>query len=647
MKFKKIKILITLTVVIISTFIIYNCFINKEEVSKAPDILSTQYNLEKEYSDDLEKKVYTINNPKVILDPYNNSPLTAIVLFKTIDEEEVYITILGKDDKATINQTFSKTRDHIIPIYGLYPDYDNKVIIKVNDIEKEITIKTDSLPDDFILPTDVYVDKNEVNNDLIFVTPAMTGYTAAYDINGDVRWYLIGNYAWDIKRLNNGHLLLSSNRPINPPYYTVGLVEIDLSGKIYKEYVLPGGYHHDVYEMEDGNLLVASNKFIKGTVEDYVVLLNRETGAIEKEWDLSNILPEEEGKSENWVVHDWFHNNAVWYNNETNSITLSGRHQDAVINIDYDNGKLNWIIGDRTSWSEGMQKYFFTPIDNDFEWQWSQHAAMVLPNGNVFIFDNGNNRSKIKKEYINANDNYSRGVIYKIDTNNMTINQVWQYGKERGSSYYSPYISDVDYYEDSHYLVHSGGISSKDGKALNKPAPFIEGAKLNSITTEIKNNKVIFEIELPSNFYRAEKLSLYSSNNLVFEKGKRIGSLGETEPTDEKNNLLISTTSIPKDYNVSFTKESDRLIFKGRFKEHTEIYLILDNAYDQRSYLVPISNMPYTAMCINIFNDETDEDCEEIDITYYVNEENISGKYNIYVKIGNKIYNTKKHVEFN
>ena len=27
----------------------------------------------------------------------------------------------------------------------------------------------------------------------------------------------------------------------------------------------------------------------------------------------------------------------------------------------------------------------------------------------------------------------------------MTIEQVWQYGKERGSEFYSPYISDVDY----------------------------------------------------------------------------------------------------------------------------------------------------------------------------------------------------------
>ena len=28
---------------------------------------------------------------------------------------------------------------------------------------------------------------------------------------------------------------------------------------------------------------------------------------------------------------------------------------------------------------------------------------------------------------------------------NMTIEQIWEYGKKRGSEFYSPYISDVDY----------------------------------------------------------------------------------------------------------------------------------------------------------------------------------------------------------
>ena len=40
----------------------------------------------------------------------------------------------------------------------------------------------------------------------------------------------------------------------------------------------------------------------------------------------------------------------------------------------------------------------------------------------------------------------------------MTIEQIWEYGKEKGSDFYSPYISDVDYLNKNHYIVHSGGI---------------------------------------------------------------------------------------------------------------------------------------------------------------------------------------------
>ena len=82
------------------------------------------------------------------------------------------------------------------------------------------------------------------------------------------------------------------------------------------------------------------------------IMLDRETGEVIKTFDLKDVLNIEDGKSENWIEYDWFHNNSVWYDEETNSITLSGRHQDAVINIDYDSGDLNLIIGDSTNWSE-------------------------------------------------------------------------------------------------------------------------------------------------------------------------------------------------------------------------------------------------------------------------------------------------------
>lgn len=647
---KKIKYILISIISIVLLLLIVMFIINIKLTNNSKmKVQKSLVTMQSEYEKDFKTKGYTIDNPKVILDPYKASPLTALVLFETKNEESVKVTIKGKDDLSTYTNTFEKTNKHYIPIYGLYADYNNEVILECGKEKKVINIKTDKLPEDFILPTSVYANKDKLNNDLYFYTPSSKGYTCAYDVNGDVRWYLTNYALWDISRLENGHLLVSTERLVNTPYYMTGMYEIDLLGKIYTEYSLPGGYHHDYFEMPNGNLLVASDDFNNenGTVEDYVVELDRKTGKIVKTFDLKDILNMQDGKSENWVEYDWFHNNSVWYDEKTNSITLSGRHQDAVINISYETGKLNWIIGDKTNWSKEYQKYFFTPVDDDFEWQWSQHAAMITPEGYVFIFDNGNNKSKNKDEYVSAENSYSRGVMYEINTDDMTIKQVWEYGKERGSEFYSPYISDVDYLEENHYIVLSGGISYKDGKVQNQPAGIAGSDKLVSDTVELLNDEVIFELILPTNNYRVEKMSLYDDPAYKLGTAKRLGTLGETKKDDKKIELSLNINQIDKNYkshDITITNEEDRLVFNGQFKRGQNVNIILYKDLTSLYYNVKVSKHPYTALCVDIFTEEENEN--GIYVTKYINKEGLSGKYSIYVEIDGKIYNTGKYVNF-
>ena len=647
---KIITIIISIIVLIIlgSIFYSYNNLTGKSKIDLTASLVTKQNEIE----NTIKTNGYTIDNPKVLLDPYDASPLTALILFETEEEVSPKITIEGKDKLTTIETEFAKNTKHYLPIYGLYADYNNKVDISYTlsdgkKITKQVEIQTNKLPDDFVLPTSVKKDSSKLTNDLYFFTPSSKGYTCAYDVNGDVRWYLSNNAVWDNTRLKNGHMMVSTERLVNSPYYMTGLYEIDLLGHIYNEYSLKGGYHHDYFELPNGNLLVASDDFNNesGTVEDYIVELDRTTGNIIKTWDLKDILNMEDGKSENWSSYDWFHNNSVWYDEATNSITLSGRHQDAVINIDYTSGKLNWIIGDPTNWSSEYQKYFFTPVGEDFEWQWSQHAAMITPEGYVFIFDNGNNKSKDSSKYVDATNSYSRGVMYKIDTDKMTIEQVYEYGKERGSSFYSPYISDVDYLSKNHYIVHSGGVVYVDGKNSNQPAGFSSNTTLKSDTVEVLNNKVIFEIVLPTNNYRVEKLSLYTENDYENTLGKRLGSLGETR-VSKKDNKFIKTVEIDDDYNkrnITITNEEDRLVISGRFKKGENVSFILRKGFTNNYYDQIISKKPYTALCVDIFTEE--ETNEGINITRYINKETLRGKYSIYIKINDKIYKTNNYIE--
>lgn len=614
-----------------------------EKVLEKKDILVYQSELENKFT----SYGYTIDKPNIILNPYEISPLTALVMFETSDYVSPMVTIVGKSEKTTYTHTFKESKTHYLEILGLYPDYNNEVIISYGNVSKKIYIQTGKLPDNFVMPSSIYKDEDKLDNELYFYTPSSIGYTCAYDINGDVRWYLTESFIWEINRLRNGNLLLSTDKLVNNPYYTTGLYEMNMLGKIYFEYNIDGGYHHDYYEMPNGNILVLSNNFANGTVEDYIVELDLRDGSIVKKFDLTDILPMNEGESENSTTYDWFHNNSVWYDEKTNSITLSGRHMDAVINISYDTGKLNWIIGDSTNYSSEWQKYFFKPIGDNFEWQWSQHSAKITPDGYVFIFDNGNNKSKIKENYVDASNSYSRGVMYKIDTSNMTIEQIWEYGKERGSDFYSPYISNVLYLEENHFVVHSGGIVKINGIPSNYPAGLSNGdVSLKSDTVELLNNEVIYELILPTNNYRVRKMEMYSNSEYKQGVGVRLGSVSKTEESN-KHTIIVKSNDIDNNYNkhnITFDKEVNRLVFSGTFLKDDKVKIILDKFLGKKEYDVIIRKRPYTAMCVDIFTKEEEKD--GIKVTKYINNTGLKGKYLIYVSINGTIYKTNKYVEF-
>ena len=255
--------------ILIAIFVLFLFNKKSPSVEVVMDTLTNQQQIDTTLSETIAKGNYSFDNPYLILNPYESSPLTALIAFTTEEPMSATVTILGKDEHSTFTNQFESTTTHLIPIYGLYADHLNQVTLTLSDGRtKNLQIQTDPLPEDFSLPTSVYANKEKLSNDLYFFTPSSEGYTAAYDVNGDVRWYLTTKNIWDIKRLNNGNLLLSSDRLMAPPYYMVGLMEMDLLGKVYTEYVFEGGYHHDAIELPNGNLLVAGNNPNKMTVED-------------------------------------------------------------------------------------------------------------------------------------------------------------------------------------------------------------------------------------------------------------------------------------------------------------------------------------------------------------------------------------------
>lgn len=612
------------------------------QYEKIAHIIDKQNEAEQKFLEEFAQGEYTLKNPLFKQNPYLYCPLTAIVLFRTPIETEVTVTVLGKEPAGNVSHTFPSKKEHILPIYGLYADYANQIILETASGQKQhFTLLTEPLADAVHVASSIQTTADYMGDNFMFLTTAMDSLPVGYDYRGDIRWYATVNFNFDLKRMPNGHLLIGTERLVKMPYYTTGLYEMTFSGKIFKEYRCPiGGYHHDQFIMDDGNILLLSYEADSATVEDICVLLDKSTGEILKKWDYKDVLPQYPiAGSGSQDAIDWFHNNAVWYDKRTNTLTLSGRHQDAVINLDYEldeNGKckLNWILGDPEGWPEDMQKYFFKPVGDldKFDWQYEQHACIMLPDGDIMLFDNGHYRSKDPQKHIPNSKNFSRGVRYHINTEKMEIEQIWQYGKERGAEFFSPYICNVEYYDEGHYMVHSGGIGYKDGQTCEGMAvlecihPDGHTYTFNSITCEIINDQVVYELQVPANCYRAEKMPIYYANE-VWEsgKGQLLGELKAT-PTDTlKIKASETADGIPAQYNIKITEEFDRILIQGTFEENTlaQILLTSEDGTVLR-YRIDTSAKDFQAMCVGTFQKENSQ---EIDT--FISKNGLHGKYHI------------------
>lgn len=531
------KYVILIVVTFAASIFIYKYVMANTPIDTESDIFYVQNQSEKQY---LSNTNYTIDNPNVILNPYGNSPLSALIVFQTKDLTTTTVTIKGKDGANDLKHTFTPTKVHILPIYGLYAGYDNKVIIEASGIVKEITITTSALPDDFSKVTDLS-NKNFDTNEFYFTTPEEIGYTAAYDENGEVRWYLIGDYKWDIQRLNNGHILLSSDKTLRGNY-SIGLIEMDLLGKVYYEYTVPGGYHHDVYELNNGNLLLASNRYGRSTLEDIAVEIDRASGNIVKEIDLYKILP---GEKKN----NWFGMNSINYDINTNSITMSGYNGNMIVNLDYTTLDINWIIADENKVSDDYKQYLLK-TDGDFDFP-NKPESVNLLNDNKMIF-----ASEV--------DGKKHLLTYQIDYSNRTVKELDDFELPTNDETYLEVLGDDD------FVITQGHT-----------------------LMEVKDNTSVISMNVNSTLYNTKKMSLYANDVYTGVYGVRLGSLGESKTIN--NYLLLSARSdddILDKYNISFYKDVYGLKVSGTFKESDEVQIILDNVLDKKTYslLTPIDS---------------------------------------------------------
>lgn len=190
-----------------------------------------------EYQDEVNKKIesiiaskYDLENPYILNNPYGISPLTSLIIFNTEEECEVEVYI-----NDMFVYTVKSSKRHIIPIYGLYSNANNYVLLKTPSKEKTINIKTNVFNDEINSDVDSSMPTCEKE---FFITDESNNKTSilrGFDNNTNLMFYLNFGYISNVINKDN-HLLVEYNdikslRPIKLEFDYLGQI-VNVSSNI-------------------------------------------------------------------------------------------------------------------------------------------------------------------------------------------------------------------------------------------------------------------------------------------------------------------------------------------------------------------------------------------------------------------------------
>lgn len=374
-------------------------------------------------------------------------------------------------------------------------------------------------------------------------------FTFVVDTQGEYRWWLNQSSIYDGHDVNinkRGYLMGIRETPRGTFTAVQGQhwYEFDMLGQILVNHKLPRGFQdatHESVETSKGTVLLRVGKrnykrddgLHVHTIRDHIIEVDK-SGRVIDVWDLNLILDPlrdsllgaldagavcvnvdlshagQQAKLEPDTPYgdalgvgpgrNWAHVNSIAYDAKDDSIILSSRHQ-GVVKIGRDK-EVKWILAPSKGWNEKLSKKLLKPVadsgkplqcdengkceNSDFDFSYTQHTAWLSSKGTLTVFDNGDGRGLEQPALPTMK--YSRFVEYKIDEKNMTVQQIWEYGKDRGYDWYSPITSVVEYQKDRDTMFGFGGsVHLFDG---GQPTV----GKLNEIDYKTKEVKVEIDV---------------------------------------------------------------------------------------------------------------------------------------------------------
>ncbi len=192
----------------------------------------------------------------------------------------------------------------------------------------------------------------------------------------------------------------------------------------------------------------------------------------------------------------WMHGNSIEIDEDSN-IIISNRISSEVIKLDRDNGQVIWILGGANNQ--------FTIINDDYNGFSRQHDVRRLENGNLLLFDNGNDHEPP----------ISRAVEYELDEINMTANLVWDFSHPEG--YVGLAMGSAQRLPNNNTLINWGRLEEQIG-----------------VVTEVDQDKnIVLDLKYtdPVYCYRVTKHEWQFDTNLI---------LGDTNLDDKVDIIDLS-----------------------------------------------------------------------------------------------------------
>lgn len=513
---------------------------------------------------------HTVDNPKIVLNPYGQAPLTAVLCFSTQFPEQFIVSVNG------YRWLTEKTVTHLLPIVALRADADNTVHLLQNDIlRKKLTIHPDALPNEVATASGLITEPNT----LFLSLPADDHhFPAAYDGEGECLWIFTQRLSHFWKRLANGHFLTGSAPNVAPPYGPTAIWEMDLLGRLYAEYRLPGGAANDAVELPDGNLVVISQLPDSGTAMDELVWVDRKNGEIIKTLSLQSVLTPGFG-SPGQSGSDWCHLSSLRYDDKENLLWLTAEMANAVIAVDAATAEVRKVFINVNRLHDRLD---FIKTDKVAQVDMiHEPASLYLKDGRIFVL--------MSNRFM---DNKCAAPLSIISLND--LNGYVEGERVIDDALRSPILNNVVAFGEG-YIFHGGGFSDGPSPQTGLFAKFdypnltlwSEGVFL-SETHTIQSR---YRIEAAS--YGLWPLALSSTSFSGVERGV-LGQWGEPVKVDV--NLPISAEEEDvSDLALSLCIDAGRLIVSATYFQGEATALILRKGDERLQYFIQSNRRPYGA----------------------------------------------------